>query len=338
MTQGSSPLSQPPDVDATETVKRKRLEGELFGLEGQLRTFDRIRDRLLVAGQDAPAFYRQLLARRAELVAALKSPRSESMPTHPVGPPTPLARLGTPLLSQPIAPAEFDSALGGFGIGSSGFVQLGLLSENVNVLAHGKYPSSGQIETVPGGTPGEVLFSGRPVVGPDEVSVYQYDPTINYFWLRTWKYLIPFPPPSGLSRLTYRFDVAATMSLFSQAEGQVMAFVSLGETPQLLTGTDVTVNIDGGWPLIADLSQPAQFYNGHYGYIVGNVTVQRSFMVSNGRVPGVAVVLGAVVALSMQSDLSLSFGAPGFSSLSILAENWVGRVAYSYEPQPVNEP
>jgi hypothetical protein len=43
----------------------------------------------------------------------------------------------------------------------------------------------------------------------ESISPNEYDPTINYFWVHNWKYLIPFPPPTATSRLTYRFDVYA---------------------------------------------------------------------------------------------------------------------------------
>ncbi len=60
----------------TEILKRKYLEAELFSLDGQVRAFDRIRDRLAADGKDPLAFYRQLQARREKLVAALKQPGS----------------------------------------------------------------------------------------------------------------------------------------------------------------------------------------------------------------------------------------------------------------------
>jgi hypothetical protein len=339
MSQGSSQSHQPPDVDATEMLVRKRLEAELFSLDGQVRTFGRFRERLSAADKDPSAFYRQLQARREKLVAALKQPRSGSMPANLADPRLPVARLDEPLSARPISPARFNSRLGIFGFGSSGAVQVAPASEDTDVVAQGPFPHTGEIVTIPGSYPGSVSFSGHLTVGPDEIPPDQYDPTINYFWLRNWKYLIPFPPVSGLSRLTYRFDVDVLVSLhFSGGEGNVMSFVSLGETPNLTTGTNVTVDIDGGWPLMADLTQPdPQGYNGSYGFVQGQVTVQRSFMVAGGHVPGVAVIVGAIGALSMQSDVDLFFPGLGDSGIDILSQTGVGRVAYSYEPQLVAE-
>lgn len=99
-------------------------------------------------------------------------------------------------------------------------------------------------------------FSGNLAVGPDAIAPDQYDPKINYFWIRNWKYLIPFPPPTAPSRFTYRFDVYAFIGLLNAGDGSVMTFVSLGETSNLTTGTNVTVGIDGGWPLVVDLADP----------------------------------------------------------------------------------
>jgi hypothetical protein len=262
MSHGSNLIHRPPDVNATEMLERKRLEAELFSLDGQVRRFDRIRERLVAAGKDPAEFHREFQARREKLVAALKQPRSGSVPPNVVDSQLPLVRPDVPLLTRPIAPARFDSKLGIFGFGSSGVVQVAPASDNTNVVAQGPFPHSGEIYTIPGSYPGDVTFSGDLDVGPEEISPDQYDPTINYFWIRNWKYLIPFPPPTGLSRFTYRFDVYAYVSVFGGGEENVMCFVSLGETPNLTTGTDVTVDIDGGWPLIADLSQPGPTYNG----------------------------------------------------------------------------
>ncbi len=341
MTQEATQPHRPPEVDAEAMLQRKQLEAELFSLDGQLQRFDRIRDRLLAAGKDPSESYREFQERRGGLVGALRRSRSELPPPEPLESEPSLIRATKPLLSRRIAPARFDPTLGIFGFGTTGIVQAGPASENINVVAHGKYPTSGEIVTVPGGYPGEVWYSGDLAVGPDEIPVDQYDPTINYFWIRSWKTLIPFPPPTGLSRFTYRFDASAFLSVFGGGEAYVWCFVSLGETSNLSQGTDVTVNIDGGWPLMADLSQPGQTpeqqYNGAYGSFYGQTTVQRSFMVGASHVPGVAVVVGVIAAMAMQTEIRLFFPGLGYSNLGISSDNWFGRVAYSYEPQWVLE-
>jgi hypothetical protein len=65
------------------------------------------------------------------------------------------------------------------------------------------------------------------------------------------------------------------------------------------------------------------------------VTVQRSFMVPAGHVPGVAVIVGVIGALSMMTEVRLLFPSVPDSGISISSQNAGGRVEYSYEPQLV---
>lgn len=337
MSQGGTAPHQPPEIDITALQERKLLEAELFSLDAQARHFGRIRDRLAVGGNDSVAHLRQMQARRDELSQTLRRLGSVGLSPPAGGSGSPFQRPGEPLLALPVTPARFIRDLGVFAFGTSGVVQMAPASEGVNVVAQGRHPSEGEITTVPGSYPGSVTYSGILRVGPESIPPDQYDPTINYFWLRNWRYLIPFPAPTVESRFTYRFDVYARTSVFfGGGEGQVMAFVSLGETANLTTGSTVTVNIDGGWPLVADLTEPADFYNGHYGFVDGSVSVQRSFMVGANRVPGVAVVVGAVGALSMMTEVRLTFAE--YSSISVGSQNMTGRVAYSYEPVLVASP
>lgn len=323
---------RPPSIDSTDMVNRKRLEAELFSIDGQLRSFGQLRERLSAAGKDPTAHYSFLQARRAELAASLKS----SAPKR-IDPKRPGLRLDESLLTQPIAAAVFNPNLGIFGFGSSGMVQMAPAADDLNILATGHYPHAGDITTIPGSPPGAVAFDGDLTVGPDEIPPSQYDPTISYFWLRTWQYLVPFPAPSMQSRLTYRFNASAFVGLNRGGYGTLMCFVSLGETPNLTTGTNVTVNVDGGWPLNFDLSTPGDTYNGSYGYAEGSVTVQRSFEVGGGHVPGVAIVVGVAVGLPMMSEAVLSFPGLGDSAIALGSQGGLGRIAYSYEPQLVLE-
>ncbi len=323
---------QPPGIDTADMIRRKRLEAELLSLDGQVRTFDRTRDRLNAAGQDPAAFYRQLQGRRAALISDLQAQPAGPPSVGKVGPVLPIPEFSQSLLTRQIAPARFDPGLGVFGFGTSGYVQAAPAVDDVSIVPQGKYPITGEISDVPGGYPGNVMFIGDLSVGPEEIDPSQYDPTVAYFWLRTWKYLIPFPPPTTLSNLTYRFDVYAMISLFNGGIGQLMSFVSVGETADLQQGVDVTVNIDGGWPIYHDLSQPTTYYNGSYGYIDGSATTQRTFEVGTGQVPGVAIVVGAIVGLPMQWEVELFFAGVGYSHIFIGSENQSGRIAYSYEP------
>jgi hypothetical protein len=319
-------------------LERKRLQVELFGVDGQLRTFAHIRERHVADGKDPSAFYRQLQARREKLLAALGQPRSEPGPTQAAGPRVQAVRPDQPLRIRPVSPPRFEPKLGGFHFGSSGTVQLAPASEGTNVVPKGPFPHTGEIVTIPGSDPGAVVFGGEITVGPAEVPPDGYNPSLGYVWLQHWNYLIPFPPPPGLSRLTYRFEVFAFINLtFGGGAGEVLSFVELGETPQLMTGTNVTVDIDGASPLVADLAQPAPYYNCHYGSLTGQAVVERSFMVGAGHVPGVAVAVGAAVALPMMSKVALFFAGTGYSGINIFSQNLLGRVEYSYEPQLVAE-
>jgi hypothetical protein len=70
------------------------------------------------------------------------------------------------------------------------------------------------------------------------------------------------------------------------------------------------------------------------------VTVQRTFEVGAGNVPGVAIVVGAVVGLPMLSALNLFFAGTGngYCAIGISSDDRAGRVAYSYEPHLVIAP
>jgi hypothetical protein len=327
-----------PEVDIAGLQERKLLEAELFSLDLQARQFGRIRDRLEAYGKDATAQYRTTLARRDEISKKLGRPEPPaSQPIHFGG--SPFQKPDDTLLSLPITPPRFIRDLGVFGFGTTGYVKMASAKEGVNVVAHGQHPSEGEIEPVPaytgGSTEGSVTYGGTLHVGPESVPPDQFDPTISYFWLRNWKYLVPFPAPTIESRFTYRFDVyARTALVFGGGEAMAMAFVSLGESANLLAGTNVPINIDAGWPLMADLTQPASNYNGHSGFVEGRVTVQRSFMVSKG-VPGVAIVVGAVIALSMMSEVRLGF--VDYPYITVGSPNIISRISYSYEPVLVAE-
>ena len=174
MSHATIQLHHPPNIDTTAMMQRKRLEAELFSLESQLRNFQQIRERLTAMGKDATAFYGELQARRAKLVARLRPPqipkpdprRSES-------------GFRGPLLSRPLAPARFDPTTGIFGFGTSGDVQVPPATEGAKDKVGGKYPMSGDINTRPGTPPGFVEFAGDLSVGPEKIDPGQYDPTME---------------------------------------------------------------------------------------------------------------------------------------------------------------
>jgi hypothetical protein len=334
MSKADSSISQPPNIDLAGFKERMLLQAELITRESELRNFASIRDRLAAFGKDANTAYRECLARRDAVAAKLGALRT------PAPPPTKnaLPRPGLPILEMPIAPANFRNPIvnGLPWFGYSGLVQAGPLSEGVNVVPGGQYVT-GDISTANIGSPTYVEFGGVPSVGPDELPPDQYDPTIRYFWLHNWQVLVPFPAPTGPSRLTYQFNAGVTFEIFSGGIGTLMSFVSVGETANL-TGP-VAVTADAGWPLIADLSQPGPSYNGSYGSLSGQTNVQRTFAVGAGHIPAVAIVVGAVVGLPMQSEVQLTFGYN--SSLAIYGSSQYpgdyvgGKIAYHVTPELV---
>jgi hypothetical protein len=337
MKKAGSSGRRPPLIDAIGLQERMLLEAELITRNGEMSNFSAIRDRVAASGKDANEAYREILARRDKVAAKLH----KILKSPPVSPRTISPPPGMPLLNAPIAPANFSSGIsgivgGGVGFGYSGLVQAGGLTEGVIVTPSGD--TSGGIDTQNLGSPTYAEFGGMPKAGPSELpGNTPIDPTIRYFWLHTWQVLVPFPAPSGLSRLTYSFNTGANFEIFNGGIGRVMSFVSVGETANL-TGP-VAITTDAGWPLNADLSQPAPFYNGSYGSLSGEVTVQRTFTVGGGHVPAVAVAVGAVVGLPMMAEVQLVFGE--FSSLAIYGSpafsgDYVGgKIAYHVQPELV---
>ena len=166
MSEEAKLLLQAPKVDVENHQQRKLLEAELFSLNAQIRNFGRIRDRLSTTGKDGTSFYRDMEARRDQIVAALKQLGSGIFAPKLSDPRTPFPRLDRPLLALPIAPAKFVPETGIFGFGTSGFVQMAPASEGANDVATGKFPATGQIVTIDGADPGTVFFSGDLNVGP----------------------------------------------------------------------------------------------------------------------------------------------------------------------------
>jgi hypothetical protein len=317
---------QPPTIDTAGLLQRKRAETELFRVEARLRAFGPAGAWQPDAGGDASGLYRQLYDRREELATALASAR----PARPgradqADPRPPVALLGRPLLARPIAPAVFDPGRGVYGFGSWGVVQPAPFSPGASAVP--KPPSTGEIATISGYEPGGVAFTGVLTAVAEDG-----------FWLQSWEVLVPFPPPPVRSLLTYSFGVQAVDNLFNTGGGDLISFVSLGETPDLLTGEAVPVDIDAGWPIAAQLGQPASLYNGAYGTLDGQVTVQRSFLVSAGQVPGVAVVVGAAAALDVGTQLDLTFADLGDCGIAIMSDPPTGLISYSYQPQPMIAP
>jgi hypothetical protein len=323
MSQDPSRLRQPPGIDTEDLLQRKQAEVELFSVEARLRAVGWQPG----SADDASRLYRQLRDRRAELISALASMRApQEGPGGPADPRLPAALRG-PLLGRPIAPAVFDPVSGVYRHGSAGVVQPAPFSLGTSVVP--TQSSTGKIRSVPGTDPGSVAFNGLLTAGGEPVS---------FVWLQAWQVLVPFPPPPVQSLFTYSFGVQAVDNLFTNGGGELMSFVSLGETPDLLTGEEVPISIDAGFPIAADLAQPTGLYNGSYGTLHGQITVERSFLVQPGQVPGVAIVIGAAAALDAGTQLDLTFPGLGDCGIAITSDSSASLIAYAYEPRLVIAP
>lgn len=319
-------------IDTTGLKERILLEAELLTRNRELRNFSSIRDRLGAAGKDANAAYREILSQRDKVAAKLRAMHK----APPAGSKILAPLREVPLLNAPIAPVNFASGIQGIGIGFgyNGVVQAGGLTEGVNVTP-GPGATDG-IDTQNIGAPTYVEFYGEPTAPAETTN----DPTVKYFWLHTWQVLVPFPPPTGPAWLTYRFNVGVDFEVFGEGLGQVMSFVSVGETANL-TGP-VAITMDLGWPVNADLSQPSELYNGSYGSIFGQVELQRTFEVGATAVPAVAIAVGAVVGLPEGAKVGLVLN--NYSGIAISGPPAIvggyagGRIAYHVQPQEVLEP
>lgn len=330
----SASTAASPRINLSGFQERVLLEAEFITRNNELRNFSGIRDRLTAFGADPNAVYREILGRRDKAAAKLREIRRPSAKSAKLVPP----RRNVPLLHAPIAPANFPLPAGGTGLGYSGVVQACELSEGVNVAPSGD--TSGGIVTTNIGTPTDVFFAGEPAAALVNGSK---DPTAEHFWLHSWQVLVKFPTPWTHSQLTYRFEVSALFQVVSSGAGIVMSFVAVGETADS-TGP-VAITDFAGWPLIWDLSQPSPNnypYNGVFGSIQGQTTVQRSFSVDPASEPAVLIAVGAVVGLPMGASVELTLysdsvigigGTPDSSGQYI-----DGRIAYYVQPELIAHP
>lgn len=330
MRKKSASTAASPRINLSGFQDRVLLEAEFITRNNELRNFSAIRDRLTAFGADANKAYRDIIGRRDKAAAKLREIRRPPAEKPRLVPP----RRNVPLFHAPVAPANFPlPGGGGLGLGYSGFVQAGPLSEGVNVVPGGG--NSGTIVTTNIGTPTSAFFSGEPSAALVPGS---NDPTAEHFWLHTWQVLVPFPAPSTLSQLTYQFEVSVLFNVFGGGAGIVLGFVSVGETADL-TGP-VAITDFAGWPLIWDLSQPSYYYNGSYGSIQGQTTVQRSFTVDSVSIPAVAIAVGAVVGLPMAASVTLTFESDSAIGIGGTAPPGVdpgGRIAYYVQPELVTQ-
>ncbi len=322
-------------AESLERLSRQKiLEAEILWTDARLRDFAGGRDGLAAEGLDPATEYRRLLAHRDDAFGKLGAspgiPGRKEQELLDSGQELPLNSPGgrTSLLDIELAPGRL---IGGrFALGTSGVVQMSRASEGISVTPN-HADATGEITTAALRVKGGIEFDG--VLRAPHLGGGSAGGGGTFVWLRNWKYLVPFPAASTKTVFTYRFDVAVNLSVARDVQPvDFMSFVSVGEEPNLTLNRPVEVDTDAGWPLIADLTKPDTHYNGHYGWLFGRATVQRSFLVQAGSIPAVAVVLGAIAILPARAGCWFNFAGPA-SIVPQDAQGGEGRVSFHYMPQ-----
>ena len=336
MSKDTMVLTRPPGVSLKGLQERKILQARLMGTNSQLQNFASLRDQLAAAGQDADAKYRQMQARRDQLMANLTKLAPAPIRTGAAGVPV------GPVKSLPIAPTIFSPPHYTPSFGYTGQVAFGSPTEGIDaVIPEGTQLMSGSISRGTIFEPSVVAYVGNLSVTP--IGGLSFEFSLDYTWIHSWNYLILFPPPAGRCLFTYNVGMLVGANVHSHA-GQVnlSSFVSFGETPAF-DGEDVPTNLDSWPPFSVDLGQPYTVndssYNGTSGIIKGPSVFQGSFVVARNRTPAVAVAVGVISSQSAASVLNLeaypnwSLIYPGVSDVSN-PDPSPGNVTFNYTPLP----
>jgi hypothetical protein len=336
-------VSQLISDQAVEKVGRRQLlEAELFHRGIQLQNFHRHRERLVSKQIDPQSTYnriQELYDHNKTELRKFADNRGAPAKDKITGDAIPYeARL----VHEELMPAKFAPDTSSIPFGYAGYVQMPRAEEGISVTPSDQ-SMSGELITIERRPLGGILFNGLIEDTRDGIPVDEYDPTVTYVWLRNWKYLVPFPPPTYRARFTYQFEVIARASLFNESDpATFMSFVSVGEEADYTVGSDITVDTDAGWPLVADLTVSnleTGWYSGRYGYLAGRSTLQRSFMVDAGDTPAIAIVVGAIGIISRLGNTTYFFGGTGYSSITPQDESGIeGRIAFHYVPELVLAP
>jgi len=338
MSEQTARTARSPRIDLASFSRLKLLQVRSMALDSQLRNFSPLHDRLVASGKDSDAAYRAIQVRRDAAVAELKKilpvPALPARLAGSVRGPQSAGALQTPVGHRfPFPP---------FGLGFSGTAPVGNGYDGTEIVPEGQqYAALGSIYTVSLNNQG-AGFNGDMTVKPDEGAQTNDDGGLDYFYLHNWLYIVEFPAASVTSTFTYSFNVQAFAYIWKPyGSAMLYTFVSVGESANY-TGQEITVNADGGWPIVLDLSPPdfqnGSIYNGFYpGSIVGSANVQRSLTVEGGQRPGVAIVVGVVTAQSSES--AVLFELPGEGTGGALtissSQGQLGLVSFSYNPLPI---
>jgi hypothetical protein len=300
--------SSPSEVDLATLEQQTLLELRLMTHEAQLRDFDRLRDHLTAHGKDANAKYREIESRRDELGSELRrltARRHEALRSaseHYVA--SEVASRQAAVSFPRIFPVT------GFWPAYSGTIQMGQANEGRVWNAPG---TKGTIYTAHLSETGGIHFGGDVVGAPIEgypVNPGTYDPSGHQLFLHQWYHVVPFPPPTVDSTLTYAFDVNVQAGLALVEEpAWLYSKVYVGETANY-NGQLWTVTMGGlvGWPLNGiQITSPML-------YARGQVDAFRSFFVPANRQPAIVVMSTFAAVLDPRAEVIfdhiLSFLAP----------------------------
>ena len=298
------------------------LEAELFHRSLQLKNFASLRERLRTEPSKADDIYKELSARSDDIRQQLRRFRAPQEPTETVLPVHQTDRFHD--LTRP-----YLNSRGEIVFATTGTVPFPKAKNAASVRP--RVPgTSGFIKVMLRETNGTVHFDGTIKAEPPS------SPTTLHTWLRSWKYVIPFPPPISKSILTYTFSVFVEARLFAEvSDGTVMSFVSVGENSNFKPGDTIEIDQDAGWPLVGDLTEPTSTYNGHYGRLLGTLPVQRAFGVGGGKTPAVAIA-GGVAGSIASGECAFQFGA--YSRIVPSSDAIDGLLSYRYDPVEIADP
>jgi len=127
------------------------------------------------------------------------------------------------------------------------------------------------------------------------------------FWLKNWRWVIPFPCAPCDSRLSYRVYVETGGLFGANAFGVgLWNWINVRELPDVTGGIDFgsipdyeVWPIDRSWPLTASFM---------FESIWAGVTLEGTLSVKNGQSPVVAILMGAMVAMAFGQFRILNSG------------------------------
>lgn len=155
--------------------------------------------------------------------------------------------------------------------------------------------ASGQITTIPTTDPWEATephYQGSLRAGFKFPNFFDQS-----FWLRNWRYVIPFPCAPCDTRLTYRVYIESG-GLFRASAFSVglWNWINVRELPDVTGGIDFSTVPDYEvWPISRTWPTTASFM---FESIWGGVTLEGSLAVKDGQSPVVGILMGAIVGMA----------------------------------------